>query len=302
MLASPRRSAAARNVSAVRDPEFPPGLYRGTAQAYHRYRPPYPDALIADLAARTGADGTSRLLDLACGTGKVAFALAPQFAQVRGVDSEPEMIEVARRLAAGLPGQAAAASQATEFRFEVVAAEELTVPAGSVDLVTIGNAFHRLPRAAVAAAALGWLAPGGFLALLWGGSPQFGGTPWQRALADTLERWQHRRGAAQRVPAGYQQARDARPDTEVLRLAGFEIAGRFSFPVTKLWTADEVAGFVASSSILSAAALGDEAAEFDADLRSALAAAQPDGVFRQDDDFAYDLARRPAGWTHASSP
>lgn len=283
----------------MRDPAFPPGLYAGAAHAYHQFRPPYPDALIADLAARTNADGTGRLLDLACGTGKVAFALAPHFAHVRGVDSEPGMIEMATHLAAGLPGQAAAA---TEFRFDVGAAEELTVPAGSVDLITIGNAFHRLPRATVAAAALGWLAPGGFLALLWGGSPQFGGTPWQRALADTIERWQHRPGAAGRVPAGYQQARDARPDTEVLRLAGFELAGRFSFPVTKLWTADEVAGFVASNSVLSAAALGDDAAEFDADLRGALAAAQPDGVFRQDDDFAYDLAARPAGWTHASPP
>jgi hypothetical protein len=61
-------------------PAFRTDLYRGTAAAYDRFRPRHPTALIADLVARTGADGTGRLLDLACGTGQAAFALAESFA------------------------------------------------------------------------------------------------------------------------------------------------------------------------------------------------------------------------------
>jgi len=34
---------------------YSPDLYRGTAEYYDRFRLPYPDALIADLARRTGA-------------------------------------------------------------------------------------------------------------------------------------------------------------------------------------------------------------------------------------------------------
>jgi SAM-dependent methyltransferase len=54
---------------------FEPGLYRGAAGYYERFRLPYPDAMIADLARRAAPSGRGRLLDLACGTGQLAFPL-----------------------------------------------------------------------------------------------------------------------------------------------------------------------------------------------------------------------------------
>lgn len=267
------------------DPAFRVDLYRGTARAYDRYRLPYTADLIADLAARTGADGTGRLLDLACGTGPVAFALAGRFAEIWAVDQEPDMIDFARQ-------KAGRASDGTRFRFLASSVERLAAPAGHFDLVTVGNAFHRLPRRLVAPAILGWLRPGGFLALVWGGSPHAGAQPWQRTMAATMQRWQDRLGEA-RIPASYQADRDARPDQQILARAGFEVVGRYSVPLCHVWTADELAGFVASTAVLSAAALGEHAAEFDADLRRELASCQPDGRFSQRGEFAYDLARRP---------
>lgn len=269
------------------DPAFRADLYRGTARAYDRFRPPYAAGLLADLAGRTGADGSGRLLDLACGTGQVAFALSACFAEIWALDSEPGMIEFARQ-------KAAQSGDTARLKFLTGAAEELAAPAGHFDLVTIGNAFHRLQRAVVARAAAGWLRPGGYLALLWGGSPWFGDEPWQRALTATMERWQHRPGADERIPAGYAAARDARPDAEILAEAGFDIVGRYSFTVARDWTATEIAGYLASTSVLSAAALGQHAAEFDADLRHELTASQPGELFRQEMEMAYDLARRPA--------
>jgi len=269
------------------DPAFRADLYEGTARAYEQFRPPYPAGLIADLSARTSADGRGRLLDLACGTGQVAFALSADFAEIWAVDSEPGMIDVAR-------DKAARAGEAARFRFFTGAAEQLVAPAGHFDLVTIGNAFHRLPRLIVARTVLRWLRPGGFLALVWGGSPWFGDQPWQRALTATMEQWQRRPGADERVPAGYAEARDARPDAVILAEAGFEIVGRYAFTVTRDWTLADIAGNIASTSVLSEHALGERAAEFDADLRRELSAVQPDGRFRQETELAYDLARRPA--------
>ena len=80
--------------------DFRPDLYRGTAGYYEAFRLAYPAGLISDLAARTGADGTRRLLDLACGTGQVSFALRDRFAEIWAVDQEPGMIAVARQKAA----------------------------------------------------------------------------------------------------------------------------------------------------------------------------------------------------------
>jgi SAM-dependent methyltransferase len=269
------------------DPAFRADLYRGTARGYDRYRPPYPAALIADISTRTGADGTGRLLDVACGTGQIAFALAASFAEIWAVDQEPGMIEVARE-------KAAQSGNAARFTLSTGAVEDLVAPAGHFDLVTIGNAFHRLPRAKVARAIFGWLRPAGFLALLWGGSPWFGDEPWQRALTATMDRWLRRPGAEERIPAGYAEARDGRPDADILAEMGFEIVGRYPFVMQRDWTAGEIAGNVASTSVLSQHALGERAAEFEADLRRALSDSRPDGRFQQVTELAYDLARRPA--------
>jgi SAM-dependent methyltransferase len=151
---------------------FGPDLYRGTAEYYDRFRRPYPAELIDDLAVRTGADGTGRLLDLACGTGQVCFALRGRFAEVWAVDQEPDMISLVRQKAAAL-------SAPPRFEFRTEAAEELAAPDGSFDLVAMGNAFHRLQRDVVAALVLRWLRPGGHLALLWGRWPG----PRRRAVA-----------------------------------------------------------------------------------------------------------------------
>jgi SAM-dependent methyltransferase len=267
------------------DQQFRADLYRGTADAYDSFRRPYPAALIDDLAARTGADGTGWLLDLACGTGQVSFALRTRFASIWAVDSEPDMIRVASAKAGRRPGP---------FRFLTCAAEDLRVPEQAFDLITIGNALHRMRREAIAVSVLRWLKPGGFLALLWGGSPNDGDAPWQLALRETMQRWQDRPGGEPRIPAGYEAGRAATPDVDIVRAAGFEIAGRHEFPVRQAWTVAEISGFVASTSVLSAAALGPDAAGFNADLRRSLLRCAPGGEFRQDTSFAYDLARRRA--------
>jgi len=79
----------------------------------------------------------------------------------------------------------ARAAGLADLQADVSSAEDLPVPAHSLDLIAVGNAFHRLPRQAVAANAL---RPGGYLALAWGGSPWHGDSPWQLALTGLMER------------------------------------------------------------------------------------------------------------------
>jgi SAM-dependent methyltransferase len=272
-----------RHHGEVTEPRFRADLFRGTAEWYDAYRPPYPRELIDDLAARIGADGSGRMLDVACGTGQVAFALRESFAEIWAIDQEPEMIAVAARKAAGHGG----------FIFRIGAAEELDLPPGAFDLITIGNAFHRLPRDLVAHNVRRWLRPGGYLALLWGGSPNLGGAPWQQTLEVVMRRWMYRNGVEERLPAGYDAARRARPNLELLAADGFELVASFHATVGHAWTIDEIAGNMASTSVLSRAALGDEADNFDADLREALRYCQQDGALWQDMTFTCELVRVP---------
>jgi SAM-dependent methyltransferase len=268
------------------DLEFRRDLYRGTADYYDRYRVPYPRDLTDDLARRAGADGSGRLLDLACGTGQITFALHDRFAEVWAVDQEPDMVGVVRRKAA--------ASGVANVTALVSPAEDLTAPDAAFDLIAMGNAFHRLPRRAVAAKAAGWLRPGGHLALLWSDGPAAGDAGWQQATQAAMDSWRARAGIADRVPADYERERADAPDAAVLADCGFVPAGSRQVPVSHDWTADEIVGYLYSTSVLSTAALGGLASAFEEDLRRELAASEPGGRFRQEIRFACELFAAPS--------
>lgn len=264
---------------------FATDLYQGTAGYYDRYRLPYPTSLLSKLIADVRPSGRGCLMDLACGTGQLAFPLSPHFAEVWAVDQEPDMIEAVRAKAA--------ATGIGSLRPCVGRAETLDARPEHFDLAVVGNAFHRFDRDLVAGRILRWLKPGGHLALCWSSSPWAGEADWQRSLAAVLRRWRRTLDADDRIPAGAQQERRRRPDCDVLCDAGFEVVGRHTFTVEHEWTLAELAGHIRSTSFLPPAVLGDRSAEFDAGLAADLLPHGDDGRFTEAVSFAYDLARKP---------
>ena len=265
---------------------FAADLFRGSAGYYDRYRLSYPEVMLTDLVRRAGVSQRGRLLDLACGTGRLAFPLRRWFGEVWAVDAEPDMVELVRNKAAAVG--------AAEVRPVVSSAETLHAEPGYFELVVIGNAFHRLNRDLVAGRILGWLQPGGSLALCWSSQPWTGEQDWQQALAAILAEWRTALGAEGRIPAGWDVARQRRPDQQVLADAGFEVAGQYEFAIEHRWSLPELAGLIRSTSFLPAVVLGDQAAAFDADVAAKLGPYSRDGTFTDIASFDYELARKPA--------
>jgi SAM-dependent methyltransferase len=285
-LSVPRRGLA-EGLSLVDDEvRFRAGLFRGCARYYDQYRLPYPEAMITDLVRRAQVAEGGRLLDLACGTGQLAFPLRPWFRAVWGVDQEPDMVEAVRAKAAAVG--------AADVRPVVSNAEELDAEPGSFELAVIGNAFHRLDRDLVAGRVLGWLKPGGCLALCWSTQPWIGAAPWQRALDATLNRWRAALGVEDRIPAGWDLAQQRRPDLQVLSEAGFEAAADREFAVEYRWSLPGLAGLIRSTSFLPAGVLGDQGEAFDADLAASLGPYSDGGAFPETVRYMYELARKPA--------
>ena len=266
-----------------REPRFKRDLFKGTAEYYDRFRPPYPSALLDDLRARVPLGDSSRLLDLACGTGQIAVPLAGDVAEVWAVDQEAEAVEFGKRKSEHLG--------IANIRWITATVESVALD-GSFDLATIGNAFHRLDRDAIASRLVEQLAECGCVALLWSATPWRGDELWQTALHDTLERWVDAIGLRDRVPEGWEQVIDQDPHEQVLRRAGLSYEGSFEYSTVQRWTIDMLIGFVYSTSFLNRAALGPRVEAFESDLRMRLLATRPDGVFEQDLTFMYDLARR----------
>ena len=266
-------------------PDFPLDAFAGTATYYLRYRVPYPQALLRNLVERAGVTGEGRLLDLACGPGRVALALVSSFREVWAIDLEPEMIAV---------GQNEATQRGVNtIKWMVGKVEELQAPPASFELITIGEAFHRLDQQLVAKQALQWLQPGCCLASLGNYGVMEGKEPWQRIVADIVRYWTSRvrpsgGGSAQPQPGSGPTHYEL-----VLRETGFEDAASYQFIEGHTWTIETIIGNLYSTSFCSKNVLGDNAEAFEADLRAALLAHDPSGAYREQMGFGYTIGRKP---------
>lgn len=265
-------------------PVFRPDLYRGTATFYDRYRVPYPARMLDDLCARVRVSGTGRLLDLACGTGQVTFGLTSRFSDVLAIDQEDETVAFARAKAERLG--------VVNVRWVTGRAEDLDVD-DPFELITVGNAFHRLDRRRVVASAMEWLRPGGHLALLWSSTPWMGSSDWQRVMGAVVHDWMHTANATDRVPSNLDATLAAEPRLALLTAGGFTVVGTFEFPTRHVWSVEALIGLMYSTSILSRSALGTHADAFERDLRARLLEVDSRGIYEDEIDFAYELVARP---------
>lgn len=284
------RSTSGQGPDWTVNPDLPHDLFAGTAEAYARYRPAHPADLLDDLRQRAGVTGAGRLLDLACGPGRVTLPLAGYFNEVWAVDQEPEMIQVGRAQAErrGL----------TNIRWMVGQAEEVQTAPGTFELITIGEAFHRLDQRVVAKRVMEWLAPGRCLATLGCFGLLAGQEPWHDVLRAAVGPWTDRDDSAQPTsPKASPQPRGADHERAVLTGHGFEHVGTFDFPHPHIWTLDSILGNLRSTSRLSKRVIGDEAERFDSDVRSALLAFDSSGRYPETLRFGYSLFRRPRSRT-----
>jgi ubiquinone/menaquinone biosynthesis C-methylase UbiE len=265
-------------------PNLRADAFAGTAIAYLRYRPPYPVSLLADLLARANPSDHSLLLDLASGPGRLALDLAAAFEQVRAIDLEPEMIAVGRR--------EAERRGIGNIKWLVSRAEDAAISPNSIDLITIGDAFHRLDQKVIAQRALVWLKPGGSIALLGTDGLLTGGEVWKETVAEVARRWMARafpegwavsRAGAELGPAGAER---------VLRQTGFADVESRAFVQPRDWSFEEIAGNLRSTSVCSNKALGEHVEAFEADLRRALGG-ESGGVFHEALRCGYTIGRRP---------
>ena len=124
------------------------------ADAYERGRPSYPPDAVAWLLETLRIGPATRLVDLAAGTGKLTRLLAPSGAWIVAVEPVEGMRQVLGRTQPELAALAATA-------------EALPIAAGSVDAVTVAQAFHWFDADAAFTELARVLRPGGRVGLIW---------------------------------------------------------------------------------------------------------------------------------------
>jgi SAM-dependent methyltransferase len=134
----------------------PIAAYDGKASDF-AFRLPYADEAFDAIAGVAQIGRGSCIADIASGTGHVSEAFLDRADRVYAVEPNAAMRREAERRLGSKAG----------FTSVAGTAEETTLPDASVDLVTVGQAWHWFDRAAAALEFRRILKPDGWVALLW---------------------------------------------------------------------------------------------------------------------------------------
>jgi ubiquinone/menaquinone biosynthesis C-methylase UbiE len=154
------------------------------ADTYERGRPGYPGEAATWLVGVLGIGPSSKVVDLAAGTGKLTRQLVPTGAELTAVEPVAGM---RARLAEALPG----------VRVEVGTAEAMPLPDGTASAVVVGQGFHWFDGARALAEIHRVLRHRGGLGLIWNVRDE--SVPWVAELTRIIEPY---RGDAPRYLSG----------------------------------------------------------------------------------------------------
>jgi ubiquinone/menaquinone biosynthesis C-methylase UbiE len=101
------------------------------ARLYEKYRLPYAEQAVSDLLAYVGP--VKVIADIGAGTGQLAKLFAGRSKRIYAIEPDSSMRQVA----------ANALADFTSTEVLTGSAEQTTLPDRSVDLIVVGNAFHR---------------------------------------------------------------------------------------------------------------------------------------------------------------
>lgn len=125
--------------------------------AYVKYRPGYPPALLDFLKEECQLVSDSIIADVGSGTGLLAELFLRNGNRVYGIEPNREMREAAERLLEGF----------AQFQSIDASAESTTLSNQSVDFVTVGRAFHWFDQDKALSEFLRILKPKGWVVVVW---------------------------------------------------------------------------------------------------------------------------------------
>jgi len=231
-----------------------PERFETAVSNYVAYRLRYAPALLSKLLQDTDTGKSARVLDLGCGPGFIANAIAPEVGDVIGIDPSPAMIDAA---------QAEAAPNAT---FLVGSSYDLSAVPAPVQLVTMGRAFHWMDRDQTLATLDDLVAPGGAIALLGDRVTKARGNAWYHAANKAA-----RDNAVLDDCARHRYSDEWEHHEEVLLRSPFSEVSEIGVVVRHSWSYEQFLGYVLSRSASTEEKLGETIPAMEAALTEALA-------------------------------
>jgi ubiquinone/menaquinone biosynthesis C-methylase UbiE len=135
----------------------PTGRFSNRVDNYVKYRPSYPDAIVSFFRDQFGLQPGQQVADIGAGTGLFAELLLKKGYPVTCVEPNDDMRVAGEQYLSHYNG----------FNSVKGTGEQTNLPANTIDLVTVAQAFHWMEPVATKAEFHRILKPGGHIALIW---------------------------------------------------------------------------------------------------------------------------------------
>jgi ubiquinone/menaquinone biosynthesis C-methylase UbiE len=254
-------------------------LFKDTASYYSSYRPLYPSTLLRFLRSKFSLDGNGNMLDLGCGDGRLALRFSDWFESIVGVDTEPEMIQEAKRLS-----QDARVENMEWFIGDIEKYKRQDQK--TFRFVTIAKAFHWLDREKVLESLYDMVSFGGGIAIIDNYSPKIEPLPWQKKITEVVNHWY----GNERRAGITTYSHPAVSHEEIIESSKFDLEIH-SLPFhEQVWTLDSIIGNLYSTSYGAKPFLGDNFISFEKHLREELLTLDETGLFKEQINISIILA------------
>jgi ubiquinone/menaquinone biosynthesis C-methylase UbiE len=241
-----------------------PHRFRTAAAHYRAGRPPYPPALIRQVAQATGLTGAHRVLDLGCGPGQLAIGFAYFAGEILALDPEPAMLAEAQAAATGLT---------PNVTFREGSSHDVGPDLGLFHLVTMGRSFHWMDRAETLRRLDGIVDPDGAIVLFGDKTPDLPENAWHKPWREILHRYSAHDPIHARRRAEHWGQHEA-----ALLASSFHAFERISITHHRAVSLQSLIDRTLSMSSTSAHRLGDQVGPMLADIKTFFAGAAPGGV------------------------
>lgn len=208
------------------------------------------------------------MLDLGCGTSRLAISMHRSFEEIVAVDPITGMIKKSREIAKK--------SKVKNIRWIQKRAEDLSEDIGNFRLVTIGIALHWMDAERVLRFCYRHLTNDGGIALIFSRSLWCGTEDWQKKTKEIIKKFL---GEERRTTQGKFQA----PKADFGRLLAevFPKTEEKIIPYEWRWDIESVIGYLYTTSFCSRTLLGDKTEEFENTLKKELLAMDSSGRFKE---------------------
>jgi SAM-dependent methyltransferase len=252
--------------------------FQSTVPHYLIGRPAYPPRLIRRVVAICGLKATHRVMDLGCGPGQLAVALAPFAGEIVGIDPEPAMLEAAADHAA---------RAGAKVRFIEATSDDLDPALGIFRLVVIGRAFHWMNRTHTLEQLDKFVEASGAVVLFGDRHLDIPGNEWRQLYRELIERFAIQDSARRRHASEDWQSHEA-----VLLNSSFDCLERITV-IERLRTPIETfVDYAFSKSSTAPARIGVRAEELKQQLRGLMARFATDGHVTEIVELEALIARR----------